>query len=263
MVLPAWFLKAMIAPADSDTRLTHQYGVVGVIGSVASIVPLLRGLGQYVPTWAPLTRTERLDMLLELSIITMIAVGVLWVGFEKLLGWDYSTGQTPKGFRAAVMSLSLTLPALAVPLIYQYATAKAVLSRNHFHGAISSVAGGAIAYIVMFGLDDRVFPGLREVLLLRLRQHPLRAEILATLAYALILIMLIATPYRLLVLPDSPAYVDVGWSALASLVTFFGLSAYILLRYPDSLNTSTHWGFLRGVIAGMFTVVSVCTALYA
>ena len=89
------------------------------------------------------------------------------------------------------------------------------------------------------------------------------AEILATIAYALILVVLIATPYRLVILPDSRIFVDLGWPALASIMTACGLSAYILLKYPDSLNTSTHSGFLRGFVAGILTVVSVCTALYA
>ena len=250
--------------ADPNTRFNQVCGVSSLISLVLTAIQLLRGVGQYVPAMVLLTLSERLDILLRLSIIVLIAHALLWVGFEKLFGWDYATGRTPKGVHAAIMSWSLTVPALTVPLLYQYATGRNVLSSNHIHGAILSVAGGTIAYIILFGTDERFFPGIRELLLLRFRQrkHPLWAEVLATLAYALILIVLIATPYRLVVFPESPAYVDLGWSVLASLVTFFGLSAYVLLKYPDSLNTHSHWGFLRGVIAGMFTVVSVCTALY-
>jgi hypothetical protein len=254
--------------ADLNTRFNQICGASSILGFFGiSAGPLLRGVGQYVPTWAPLTMAERLDMLLKLSIIILITHALFWVGLERLFGWDYATGRTPKGFQAAVMSLSLTLPALTIPLVYQYATARAVVSSNHLSGAVLSVSGGAIAYLVLFGFgtDGRVFPGIREILLVRFRQHQhaLWAEILATLAYALILIVLIAAPYRLLVLPASPALVSFAWPALASLVTFFGLSAYILLKYPASLDTSSYWGFLRGIIAGMFTVVSVCTALYA
>jgi hypothetical protein len=148
-------------------------------------------------------------------------------------------------------------------MFYEHLTHRVVLSSNHFHGALLSIAGGAVAYVVLFGVDDRTFPGVRQILLARFKRHPLWAEILATLAYALILVTLIATPYRLLVFPGSPVYIDFGWPILASLVTLFGLSAYLLLRYPDSVETSSKWGFLRGVIAGMLTVISVCTALYA
>lgn len=253
--------------ANFNTRFNQVSGVSSIVGLVVSAIPLLHGVGEHVRGLAPQTLPERLDTLVKLSIIILIIHALFWVGFEKLFGWDYATGPTPKGFRGALMSLSLTLPALTVPLVYQYAAGKAVLRitpSNHFHGAILSVAGGAVAYIVLFGMD-RGFLGVRDIILhrFRQRQHPLWAEILATLAYALILIVLIATPYRLLVLPEWSVYADLGWSALAALVTFFGLSAYILLKYPDSLKTSTHWGFLRGVIAGMFTVISVCTALYA
>lgn len=126
-----------------------------------------------------------------------------------------------------------------------------------------AICGGILAYLVLFGLNDSDFPGLREFLLRRFHQHAFWAEILATIAYALILVVLIATPYRLVILPDSRIFVDLGWPALASIMTACGLSAYILLKYPDSLNTSTHSGFLRGFVAGILTVVSVCTALYA
>jgi hypothetical protein len=224
----------------------------------------LKDLGNAVPTWTPLTWAERLDLLLKLSIITMIAHAILWVLFQKiLLNRDYSEGPTPKSWRAAVMSLSLTLPALTVPLIYQYATTKAVVSRNHFYGAILSVAGGALAYILLFGTNERASSGIRDALLHRFRKHPFWGEIFATIAYALILVMLIATPYRLLTLPESPAYVYIGMPAKASVLTAVGLSSYILLMYPDSLKTRTHSGYLRGVMAGIFTVLSVCTALYA
>ncbi len=97
----------------------------------------------------------------------------------------------------------------------------------------------------------------------RFRQRPLAAETLATLAYALILIVLIATPYRLLVVPQTPTHIFLGRPVWASLVTFFGITAYILLKYPHSVRTKGYWVHLRGLIAGIFTVVSVCTALYA
>jgi hypothetical protein len=242
--------------------MNHLYGGCSLLGAIISVASVLRGSGEHSSAWAPLSLAGRFDVLLELSIAILIVHALLWVGLERLFGWDYSTGPTPKGLHAAIMSLSLTLPALAVPIFYEKLTARIVLPGSHLHGALLSVAGGAIAYMTMFGVDDQ-FPGVREFLLLRFRQSPLRAEILATLAYAFILVILVATPYRLLIFPLSPVYVDLGWPALASLVTFFGLSAYLLLRYPDSLNTSSKWGFLRGIIAGMFTVVSVCTALYA
>src|SRR5438445_3723386 len=97
--------------ANFNFRFNQVCGVSSIFGLVLSAIPLLRGVGQYVPTWAPLTQVERLNMLLHLSILTLIAHGVFWWGLEKLFRWDYATGRTPKGFAAAVMSLSLTVPA--------------------------------------------------------------------------------------------------------------------------------------------------------
>lgn len=138
-----------------------------------------------------------------------------------------------------------------------------MLMANHFHGAVLAVAGGIFAYIVMFGMDEHRHRGVREFILVRFQRHPLGAELLATVVYAVILIVLIATPYRLVVFPLSPLYADIGWPAMASLLTIFGLSGYILLTYPESLDTDSKYGFLRGFIASIFTVLSVCTALYA
>ncbi|MBZ5680914.1 MAG: hypothetical protein LAO24_12495 [Acidobacteriia bacterium] len=249
--------------SNSNSLFNQVSGISSIFGLVLTGMPLLKGIGQYAPAWAPLTTAERLNMLLHLSILTLIAHGLLWAGLERVLGWDYATGKTPKGFRAVVMSLSLTVPALTVPLLYQSATAKTVVSSNHLHGAVFALAGGAIAYVVLFGVHDVVFPGVREVLLRRFGHRPLGAETLATLAYALILIVLIATPYRLLVAPQTPAHIFLGRPVWASLVTFFGVTAYLLLKYPNSVQTRGYWVHLRGFIAGMFTVVSVCTALYA
>ena len=113
-------------------------GYEGNAAANASLVlaagPLLKGVGQYVPAWAPLTTAERLNMLLHLSILTLIAHGLFWVGLEKVCRGDYATGRIPKGFAALVMSLSLTVPALTVPLLHQFATAKAVVSSDHLYG---------------------------------------------------------------------------------------------------------------------------------
>src|SRR5215831_1670241 len=161
-------------------------GISSIFGLVLSAIPLLKGVGEYMPAWAPLTTSERLNMLLHLSILTLIAHGLFWVGLEKGFGWDYATGKIPKGFAAVAMSLSLTVPALAVPVLYQSATAKPVVSSNHLHGAVLALAGGAIAYVLLFGVDEVVFPGVREVLLHRFGQRPWTAETLATFAYAMI-----------------------------------------------------------------------------
>jgi len=249
--------------SHSNSLFNQVSGISSIFGLVLTGVPLLKGVGQYVPTMAQLTTAERLNMILHLSLLTLIAHGFIWVSLEKVFGWDYATGRIPKGFAAVMMSLSLTVPALTVPLLYQSAMAKAVVSTNHLHGAVLGLAGGAIAYVVLFGIDDVVFPGIREILLHRFGQRPLTAETLATLAYALILIVLIATPYRLLVGPQTPAHIFLGRPILASLVTFFGVTAYILLKYPNSVRKTGYWVQLRGFIAGMFTVVSLCTALYA
>jgi serine/threonine protein kinase len=250
---------------DFDTRFNQACGVSSLLGLVLSLMRLFRSVGDYLPTWSSLTRTERLNTFFQLSILILIAHALTWWGIEKVFGWDYATGETPKGIRAAVMSLSLTLPAVIVPFFYQYATSKTILSKFHSRASILAVSGGMIGYILLFGLGQNAFSGVRDTILslFRYREQPLWAEILATLAYALILVVFIALPYRLLVLPDSPVLGTIGWSILASLVTFFGLSAYILLKYPASLDTNSHWGFLRGIIAGIFTVVSVCMALYA
>jgi hypothetical protein len=238
-------------------------GWSSIAGLALTGFQLLSGLGESVSTWAPLTTAERMNMLLWLSVLTTTASGVMWAIVERIFGWNYGPGpRTPKGVAGAVLSLALTVPAVLVPLAYQAATSEAVVSTSHYRGAVLVLAGGAVAFVLLFGVDENAFPGLRELALRRFSKRPLLAEVVATLVYAVILIVSIATPYRLLVQPGSPASVFLIRPLLASLVAFFGTTAYILLKYPDSLQTHV-WVHTRGLIAGLFTSISVCAGLYS
>jgi hypothetical protein len=251
-------------PIDLNNWLNQRSGLISVIGLLASLLPIIHGVGLYALPLAPLTIAERLELLLEISIIVLIAHGTLWALVERKLHWDYATGSTPKKWHAVVMSLTLTVPAFVIPALYQRILERTVLSNSHVRASMLGIVGGALAYVALFGLDHNVFPGIRELVLRRFvaKGQPHLGEVVATFAYSVGLILCIAAPYRALAFPNAPFYSCFTWPLLASLIVFFGLTAYLLLKSPESFDTATSWGFLRGVIAGMFTVVSICTALY-
>src|SRR5260370_41026081 len=92
-------------------------GISSIFGLVLSAMPLFKGVGEYMPAWAPLTTSERLNILLHLSILTLIAHGLFWVGLERVFRWAYATRRIPKRFAPVAMSLSLAVAALTVPLL--------------------------------------------------------------------------------------------------------------------------------------------------
>jgi hypothetical protein len=198
-----------------------------------------------------------------------ICHGLAWVLTERVTGWRYKVGpRTPKGSSAVILSLSLTIPVVVVPVVYQAMFGTIVVPPRHAHGAIFSLVGGASAYVILFGTRKRSFPGVRTSILRSLPVRPLRGEVLATAAYAAVLIPLVAVPYRLVVyeptlsLASQPA-LFLGSPLLASAFTFGCIAAYVLVVQPTAqLLKDTTWIHVRGFVAGIITVLATCVALY-
>lgn len=237
-------------------------GYCSVLSLLVTFGQLVEGVGSHTSGWAAFPLGDRLNILLHLSIITAVCEGVLWTGIEKTFDWNYGPGPvTPVGIPAATLSLPLTIPAILVPVLYEDLVAKHILPPSHWHGAILALFGGAIAHLVVFGTDSSVYSGLRQIVLRRFDVESLKGELLATLVYAFVMVGLIAVPYRLATAPNSPVVSALGQPILASLLVFFGVSGYILLKFPESLHSPV-WVHTRGIIAGIFMAVAICVGMY-
>jgi hypothetical protein len=219
---------------------------------------------------AEMTLSERVSVLFYLSVATAICHGVCWILTERLFDWQYGVGpRIPTGWPAATLSLSLTLPLLAVALLYGPAFGTRIVAPRHAYASCFAIVGGATAYLLLFGIGHDWFPGLRAIVLRHFENHPVRAEVLATAAYAAILVPFISIPYRfaahgLTAFPSGRAALLLGPPLLASVFTFGCIAAYVLLVQPNAVELKRpEWIHLRGFVAGMATVLGACIALYA
>lgn len=256
-------------PHSFDLMLNRAGAAASVIFGLVGMLPVVRGSGWSSPLMTTMTLPDRLNVLLHLSIATAVCHGVCWVLAERVFDWHYGVGpRTPKGWSAVILSFSLTLPAVIVPVLYQAFTGTMIVPSRHAYGAIFVLVGGASAYVILFGTGRRSFPGVRTSVLRSLRARPLRGEVVATAAYAAILIPLIAVPYRLLVYQatlssQSQPTLFLGSPCLASAFAFGCITACVLVVQPSAkLLKDTVWIHVRGLVAGMITVLATCVALY-
>src|SRR4051812_13208084 len=100
---------------------------------------------------------SRLTLIVFLGLLAGIGYGVIWALLIQkwILHTDYGENTSlPKGWHAALLSLSLTLPVTLSPILYEVITGKNLMaSRNLLYGFIAANIGSAIAHIVWYGSE--------------------------------------------------------------------------------------------------------------
>lgn len=89
-----------------------------------------------------------------LGIVASIIQGVSWALIESSQGWDFGAGggtRMPTGIQAVILSLTLTIPLLALPIIYQAGSGRHIMLDHHLSRSCMVVAGMAVAHIFMYG----------------------------------------------------------------------------------------------------------------
>lgn len=208
----------------------------------------------------------RLNAVLILGVFTAIAFGVLWQAFEKIFGWKYGAGghgRLPRGWSAVALSISMMLPLVSIPPIYQKLTRLPLLDLpSHWKGSVSVMLLGVVANLLLYGIGPS-FMGLRHSILPVEKRRPAFANgIFMELVYALVYFPLIVLPYRLIVeWPDSNLLgIVISRTVLPGMAFCFGMALFISVQ-PDALSDRP-WIMVRGIVGAMLLMGCFCAGMF-
>lgn len=237
-----------------------------VIANVASIASFAFYIAERTSSLPHPPGMSSLNVVIQLSIVSAIAYGILWAIADGLLfGGRFragGSGNLPVGLSAVVLSLSVTVPLVCVPFVYQVMTGIRVLMPSHWKAAFLLILLGAVSHILMYGTTTFPPNGLRQKLVPSGEHASLTRTLSMEIVLAAVHFGLIVLPYRLVVDPGGQLLETVlGRTLLPGLVYFLGITVFIVLEYPDSLNKPTALE-VRGIISGLLIMFCFCGGMF-
>lgn len=240
----------MVTDPDKHWNLAKK--IVGTILAIVGFLSSLKTLWGTKDRIVTIQGTTRFYTILVIGAIAAIGYGILWRYAEKWMGRPTEVGDMlPTGFPAFVLSLTLVVPLIIVPPIYEVIVEHGILPPKHWFGAAAAVAGGIIAHLLMYGIPTIGFIGIRFGLMPPLGDVGWMRAILTEGVYAVAYFGGIALTYRVVVamMSSEPTGISATTILLSSLVFVFGMATYIIILYPESL-TDPGWVRVRGILSG-------------
>jgi hypothetical protein len=240
---------------------------ISLVGSIASIIALMVYTADRYTGLSDIPRLTRFSVLLQLGVLTALSHGALWAITERIFAWKFGAGGSgplPHGWSAVALSLTITIPLIVIPPAYQAVARQNVVLPNHWIAALWVLPLGALAGLVIYGFASTKFVGLSQMITPPAGPTTLGAGLARELAFSYTYFALIVFPYRLIVRPASSSVILddlLGRTTLPALVYVFGMSVFILLKYPESLNEGT-WVQVRGVLSGLILLFCFCIGMF-
>ena len=265
-------VTVMRSPADTPRKTVLDRNLVRG-SSVANILAFFMSAAGAVRM--PFTQarlialppSERWTLVLQLSVICAVMYGLSWTAIDSLCGWDIGglgEGKRPlRGWAAVVLATCLSLPLALVPVAYQSLTGLHFLSSSHAMGSGVAILGGVVAHLGIFGFHRGRPSGFRRAVLRRV-QSPLASELLVLLIWSGVVVCAMVVPY-LMAIAGSVAAFDVWLVSrlvFSTLLTLFGTSIFILLKYPDSVKNPV-WIQTRAIVASILINFSLVGGMYS
>lgn len=245
--------------------LVQDVNFWGSICSIAGFLYTGREFLEYlaVPPAGPpfLSGSTRLYTILFLGLVAAICFGVSWSLVERRFGWSFGAGggdALPEGLSAVVLSLTLTIPLVLVPPVYQRFVQTPVVPPRHYVAGLAVIILAAIGHLFLYGSRMIGFPGMRTIVFPLGSPAHLGRAVLMEMIYCATHFGTIVLPYRIIVWSQY-GHLDASVvlnTALPAVVCFFGITIYILVKYPGSLVDKT-WIQVRGVVAGLLLLVTL------
>jgi len=150
---------------------------------------------------------------------------------------------------------------MIIPPVYQKVSNTIILSPSHWRSFLFVLVLGAFAHLLMYGTKREL--GLRNRIAPLSKKTPLNKALLNELVTAGVYFGLIVFPFRLIVQPSSFDFVGMVLlrTILPGLFFFFGMTIFIVLKYPASVTDKT-WLQVRGFFAGLIQMVCLCWGMF-
>ena len=214
---------------------------------------------------------SRVAALLAGGLVSLLLHAITWWGFEKRTKTNYGPGgtQQPQGLDGGFFGMTITLPLMVAPHLMFRAFGVPVLPSHHWHSWFITMLIATPAYVAIYGLSDRIFPGIRKAVLssslaaMRPERQKLQIkEGIILLSYISGISLLTIAPYRLLTdLSSFDRLLALRLSCAVSVPFVLGL-AYILFFDPEAVETLSG-GNRRGYMVAFLLMISLYLALYA
>lgn len=250
----------MTSPPYSQAHLNTTSSVITIVGFFGSGYQFIHKIvypsnGITLPDGL-----MHLYTILICGILAAIIQSVFWVLSEKAFRWNYGGGGKilPDGFPAIVLSLSITIPLIIAPILYGRLLGIQIVPAHHIKAAIAILFFGAMGHLLLYGYKRFGFQGIRAMLFPTIHYSSFFKGILMEFFYSVVHFCSIVLPYRLIV-GSSVGHQNssILWNLmLPAAVYFFGMTFFLVVKYPDSLNDKG-WILVRGVIGGLLLTVTL------
>jgi len=201
---------------------------------------------------------ERLDTLLFVGLLVAIAGGISWSVIERIAGWTIGAGGSNDGWSAVAASMSMTVPLIVVPIVYQhFANTHLLLPRHLIAGAVIIVSN-ACGWIFMYGWRAVGLAGVKNIIEPMPPSPNWRKRATMELVFTIVNFCSIVLIYRVIVDSQFGALtISIVEKVVVPAVVFFsGMAVFTLVKYPQSI-VDPKWIEIRGVVGGTLLVITL------
>lgn len=231
---------------------------IGWLGSTYATVVRLMRPQLSLPSLSGLPRFQAVVLI---ALGAAAAYGITWSLAERLVFHsNYESGgheSLPQGWAAVIQSTTMTVPLTVFPLLYGWLFHIQVVQSGHLLASCCAICVSALGHLVLYGVKGG-FSGLRAKIAPLNSIPSLWRGLGMEAVYAAVHFISIVMAYLLVLRMYSDRSVTgIALSTLISaLMWLFGVTTFILLKYPDSLADKTTVG-LRGVINGLMLLIAL------
>jgi len=246
----------------NDQIINRVAAICGIIWFAATVAQFLFKLLAPLPGLPNLTGLPKLQTILFIGFVAAAGHAVLWSSAERFMfHTKFGAGggdSLPEGWSAVVLSLTMTIPLVLLPPLYERVSHSQIVLPRHLYAACFVVVFAAIGHIFLYGAKLIHFRGVRNLIFPVGSGPDRRRALLMETIYAATHFGSTVLIYRIMVdarLGSLGAMV-VYPSLVSASVWLSGVCVSIFLQYPDSLVDKRSIE-VRGIIHALMLVVAV------